>query len=124
MKRRCSITAVLLCLGLSGTAHAAGPPTELTVGDQTHPLNVEGTPQFGWMPSSSKGNDVQTAYQLTVGKGATPVWDSGKVASSAQSYVPTAGRRCSNGEAYDVDVRPGTATARPHPPPPRASRPA
>ena len=50
MKRRCSITAVLLCLGLSGTAHAAGPPTELTVGDQARPLNVEGTPQFGWMP--------------------------------------------------------------------------
>ena len=34
MKRRCSITAVLLCLGLPRTAQAAGPPTDLTVGDQ------------------------------------------------------------------------------------------
>ena len=73
-------------------AQAAGPPTQLTVGDQTRPLNVEGTPQFGWMPASSKGNDVQTAYQLTVTKARRhAVWDSGKVASAAQSYVPYGG---------------------------------
>ena len=105
MKRWYSITAVLLCLALTGTAQAAGPPTDLTVGDQARPLNVEGTPQFGWMPSSSKGNDVQTAYQLTVAKGASTVWDSGKVASSAQSYVPYGGPALDKGEAYTWSVK-------------------
>ena len=89
--------AVLLCLGLSHRRTAAGPPTELTVGDQARPLNVEGAPQFGWMPRDAD----QTAYQLTVSKGATTVWDSGKVASSEQSYVPYAGPALANGEAYD-----------------------
>ena len=55
MKRWCIGAAVVLCLGLTGTAQAAGPPTQLTVGDQARPLNVEGTPQFGWMPDSSQG---------------------------------------------------------------------
>ena len=105
MKRWYSITAVLLWLALTGTAQAAGPPTDLTVGDQARPLNVEGTPQFGWMPSSSKGNDVQTAYQLTVAKGASTVWDSGKVASSAQSYVPYGGPALDKGEAYTWSVK-------------------
>ena len=80
MKLRSLGTAVLLCLGLASTAQAAGPPTQLTAGDQVRPLNVEGAPQFGWMPAAD-----QTAYQLTVSKGATTVWDSGKVASSNQS---------------------------------------
>ena len=92
-------------MALTGTAQAAGPPTDLTVGDQARPLNVEGTPQFGWMPASSKGNDVQTAYQLTVAKGASTVWDSGKVASSAQSYVPYGGPALENGEAYTWSVK-------------------
>ena len=105
MKRWYSITAVLLCLALTGTAQAAGPPTDLTVGDQARPLNVEGTPQFGWMPSSSMGNDVQTAYQLTVANGASTVWDSGKVASSAQSYVPYGGPALDKGEAYTWSVK-------------------
>ena len=50
MKLRCFGAAVLLCLGVVSTAQAAGPPTQLTVGDQPRPLNVEGAPQFGWMP--------------------------------------------------------------------------
>ncbi len=69
--RRWSVgTAVLLWLGMTGVAHAA-TPTQLTVGDNARPLNVEGPPQFGWMPASTKSNDVQTAYEITVSKGAT-----------------------------------------------------
>jgi hypothetical protein len=106
MKRWSAGAAVVLCLGFTGVAQAAGPPTELTVGDQPRPLNVEGTPQFGWMPSSDKGNDVQTAYQLTVSKGdGTPVWDSGKAASSEQSYVAYGGPALAPGEAYRWSVK-------------------
>ena len=100
MKRWSFGTAVLLCLGLTGVAQAAGPPTQLTVGDDARPLNVEGTPLFGWMPGSDRGNDVQTAYQLTVSKAdGTAVWDSGKAASSDQSYVPYGGPALAPGEA-------------------------
>ncbi len=100
MKLRSLGAAVLLCLGLAATAQAAGPPTQLTVGDLQRPLNVEGAPQFGWMPAAD-----QTAYQVTVAKGATQVWDSGKVPSSDQSYVPYAGPALATGEAYDWTVK-------------------
>src|SRR4051794_15011921 len=30
-------------------------PTALTVGDRTVPLNVEGTPTFGWLPHDPDG---------------------------------------------------------------------
>ena len=108
MKRWSIGTAVALCLAAVPTAaHAVAPqaPTQLTVGDQSRPLAVEGAPLFGWMPGSSKGNDVQTAYQLTVSKGSTPVWDSGKVNSDAQSYVAYQGPALANGEAYTWSVK-------------------
>src|SRR3954453_17572981 len=105
MKRWTIGAAILLCLGVTSAAQAADAPTQLTVGDQTRPLDVEGAPLFGWMPSSSKGNDVQSAYELTVAKAdGTPVWDSGKVASSAQSYVPYGGPALADGEAYTWSV--------------------
>ncbi len=93
MKRWSFGTAVLLCLGVTGVAQAAGPPTQLTVGDDARPLIVEGAPLFGWMPER-QGNDVQTAYQLTVTKAdGTAVWDSGKTASRTSLTCPTAARR-------------------------------
>src|SRR4051812_6169658 len=92
--------------GVTSTARAASAPTQLTVGDQARPLNVEGAPQFGWMPASTAGNDVQTAYELQVTRpDGAAVWDSGKVASGAQSYVPYAGPALANGASYQWTVR-------------------
>ena len=104
--RRWSIgTAVVLCLGMTGVAQAA-TPTQLTVGDNARPLNVEGAPQFGWMPASTKGNDVQSAYEVKVAKAdGSTVWDSGQVASASQSYVSYGGPALANGEAYSWTVR-------------------
>src|SRR6266511_4637782 len=45
---------------------APGKPTGLTAGDRPHPLNVEGAPQFGWLPQDADGNEVQTAYEIVV----------------------------------------------------------
>src|SRR3954452_3969023 len=99
MKRWGISAAVVLSLGWAGVAHAAQAPTQLTVGDQTRPLNVEGAPQFGWMPASTKSDDVQTGYEVKVLKAdGSTVWDSDKVASANQSYVPYAGPALANGE--------------------------
>src|SRR4051794_6028595 len=105
MKRWSVGIATALCLGMTATAQAAAP-TQLTVGDNARPLNVEGAPQFGWMPASTHGNDVQTAYEIKVTKpDGTVVWDSDKVGSSSQSYVSYAGPALGNGNAYQWTVR-------------------
>lgn len=86
--------------------HRPDAPAELLVNDRVHPLNVEGTPQFGWLPRDSDPAEVQTAYRLTVaGEGGALVWDSGKVASSRQSYVAYAGPALRPGTAYAWTVR-------------------
>ncbi|GAB3047551.1 hypothetical protein GCM10027053_01760 [Intrasporangium mesophilum] len=82
-------------------------PIGMTVGDRTHPLTVEGAPQFGWLPQDGNGNEVQTAYELRVIRESddSQVWDSGKVASSDQSYVPYGGPALDGGTSYSWKVR-------------------
>ncbi|WP_203433668.1 family 78 glycoside hydrolase catalytic domain [Jiangella asiatica] len=101
--------------GTAGRAPLA--PAELTVGDRVQPLNVEGTPSFGWLPRDRDPGEVQTAYQLIVRDvtGEDTVWDSGKVASAEQSYVPYAGPSLDAGTAYTWSVRTWDRTDRPSP---------
>ncbi len=95
----CAGAGVALAIVLASPALAAAP-SGLTVGDQERPLNVEGAPQFGWMPPTD-----QSAYEIKVSAGATDVWDSGKVAASSQSYVAYAGPTLDHGASYDWTVR-------------------
>ena len=87
----------------AGTALA---PAHLTIGDRTTPLDVTGAPQFGWLPRDRAGDQTETGYELTVRDALTgaPVWDSGRVASSASSYVPYGGPALAAGAAYDWSV--------------------
>jgi alpha-L-rhamnosidase len=85
--------------------HAPQAPTDLTVGDQTRPLSVEGAPVFGWRPRDIDPGEAQSAYQIRVAAGRQAVWDSGKVASSQQSYVPYRGPALAPGESYTWTVR-------------------
>jgi hypothetical protein len=86
--------------------HAPTAPTNLTVDDRTDPLAVQGVPQFGWLPQDPDGNEVQSAYQIVVTRpGGGAVWDSGKVASSAESWVSYAGPALAPGASYDWSVR-------------------
>src|SRR5688572_4592199 len=97
-----ALAALLIALGAPGAAQAKPkPPSELTVGDRARPLNVHGPPQFGWMV----GDGRQSAYQLQVTRGGEPVWDSGRVASSEQSYVAYGGRALEPGTSYEWTVR-------------------
>ena len=106
------VMVAAVCVGAgSHNARADAPaappaPTLLTLSDRTQPLDVDGPPQFGWLPGSAKGNDVQSAYEIVVTTpGGAAVWDSGKVASDAESYVPYAGPALERGTAYDWTVR-------------------
>ncbi|MEI5672144.1 MULTISPECIES: family 78 glycoside hydrolase catalytic domain [unclassified Nocardioides] len=103
---------VTLCAATTATpAHAAdgtapSAPTRLTVEDQPHPLEVDGTPRFGWLPQDVDGNEVQTAYEIEVrGDDDQVVWDSGKVDSDQQAYVDYDGADLDPGTAYDWTVR-------------------
>src|SRR6478672_3712642 len=66
------LAAGVVAIGASAAAGPAGPsavadtppgkPVGLTVGDRTRPLDVEGAPQFGWLPQDVDGNEIQSAY--------------------------------------------------------------
>ena len=91
--------------GSAGLDHAPTTPANLTVDDRTDPLAVQGTPQFGWLPQDPDGNEIQTAYQIVVSRAGQPVWDSGKVASSAESWVSYGGPALTPGGGYTWAVR-------------------
>ncbi|MCO5997271.1 family 78 glycoside hydrolase catalytic domain [Actinoallomurus rhizosphaericola] len=86
-----AVAALLPAPAWAGQNHAPQAPTGLTVGDQTRPLDVEGSPAFGWLPRDVDPGEVQSAYQIRISAGDKTVWDSGKVASSQESYVPGPG---------------------------------
>lgn len=97
---------IALAVPAAGPApdHAPLSPDALSVDDQARPLEVEGVPQFGWLPRDPDPGERQTAYQVRVAGGAGGVvWDSGKVASSAQTHVP--GPRLTEGTSYTWTVR-------------------
>ncbi|MBX6766168.1 MAG: family 78 glycoside hydrolase catalytic domain [Actinomadura rubrobrunea] len=91
---------------VKAAGHAPLAPVELTVGDRARPLNVEGAPLFGWRPRDVDPGEIQTAYQIVVrtDRGAR-VWDSGKLASSGQEYVPYRGPALRPNTAYTWTVR-------------------
>jgi alpha-L-rhamnosidase len=108
-----SLTAVTPGVAAGGKHHDHAPsaPAHLTVGDRDRPLDVEGPPQFGWQPRDVDPGEIQTAYQIRVSAAGTrpgssrQVWDSGKVASPVESYVPYAGPALADGASYTWSVR-------------------
>jgi alpha-L-rhamnosidase len=91
-----------------GPASDSNPsaPSDLTVGDRLRPMNVEGVPLFGWLPHDGP-HEIQSAYQIVVTRktDGTMVWDSGKVPSSDQSYVPFAGPSLTGQTSYSWSIR-------------------
>jgi alpha-L-rhamnosidase len=82
-------------------------PTDLNVADRLQPINVQGNPQFGWVPNDPDGNEYQTAYEIQVTRASdsVSVWDSGKIPSSIESFVPYAGPALDAGKTYTWTVR-------------------
>jgi hypothetical protein len=87
--------------------HPPSAPTHLTVNDSTDPLAVDGTPLFGWLPADRDGNEAQSGYEILVRRGSdgAGVWDSGRVRTSRQSWVPYAGPSLAAGTSYRWTVR-------------------
>lgn len=86
--------------------HRPQAPTHLTVADQVDPLAVNGRPSFGWLPRDADRDETQSAYEVVVRDGrGRQVWDSGKVDSGQQSWVPYAGPDLEPGTKYTWKVR-------------------
>lgn len=108
---------------MSGYRSSAPPPQEvnvhhgpslapfaLTVGDRVAPLGVEGEPQFGWLLSGSGSDQHQKAYQIALFAAGTdgvgePLWDSGKIYSSATACRPYGGPALAGGCGYEWSLR-------------------
>jgi hypothetical protein len=117
------VAALLTTLASAVTAdpanHPPGAPTRLTVDDRTNPLAIDGVPHFGWLPMDHDRGETQTGYQIVVRQHDRVVWDSGRVASSQQSWV--AGSALPPGATYRWTVRTWDRRGAPSPFAPSAS---
>ena len=88
MKRHLTILLALLPVVLMAQVGVTGLRTENLV----EPMGID-TPQprFSWQITSAKKNVVQTAYHIVVSSDKGDVWDSGKVESDQQLWVPFGG---------------------------------
>jgi alpha-L-rhamnosidase len=92
------------------TSGSPGAPRALTVDDLVAPVGIGLTDvYFGWHVVDGRRGAVQSAYRIVVTRpvlggperGAAPVvWDSGKVLSSAQAFVPYGGRTLAPDTTY------------------------
>ena len=99
--------AVAAALVVPSTA-AAGPlaVSGLTANRQAAPLGLgDARPALGWKLSGDGRGRAQSAYQVIVERGGTPVWDSGEVHSSASANVPYGGPALDSATRYTWKVR-------------------
>src|ERR1700676_2918116 len=89
--------------GVAGaTSGGPGAPLRLAVDDLAAPVGIGLTDvYFGWHVGDRRRDAVQSAYRIVVSRpalcgperGAAPVvWDSGKIVSAGQAFVPYGGR--------------------------------
>ncbi|TDV54907.1 alpha-L-rhamnosidase N-terminal domain-containing protein [Actinophytocola oryzae] len=98
------LTTFLTTVAATSSAnHSPGAPERLTVDGRVSPLAIDGVPHFSWLPTDRDDDEVQTAYQVVVRRGDRVVWDSGRVASTEQSWV--AGPSLPAGTSYRWTVR-------------------
>ena len=111
-----SILAPLARASVAGaTTGGPGAPLALTVDDLAAPVGLGLTDvYFGWHVDDGRRGAVQSAYRIVVSRpvlggprrGAAPVvWDSGKVLSVAQAFVPYGGRALAPDTTYRWTVQ-------------------
>ncbi len=86
--------ALLMCLFTCLPLAAKVEVSWLRVENLERPLGIDtAEPRFSWVILSDKQDVRQTAYQIVVRTDAGEVWNSGKVESDQQLWVPYAGQR-------------------------------
>ena len=108
-----------------------GSPVALSVDGLVSPVGLDPADiQFAWQVADSRRGALQSAYRLVVsrlsvaGPGAGTsgtVWDSGRVRSSAQAFVPYAGPSLAADATYGWTVQTWAASGGPGPLAPRAT---
>ncbi|HEY5173197.1 MAG TPA: family 78 glycoside hydrolase catalytic domain [Acidimicrobiia bacterium] len=108
-----------------------GAPTTLTVDGLAGPIGLAPSDVvFAWHVDDRRRGATQSAYQIAVSRvtvgGAdagrtTTVWDSGRVASSAQAFVSYAGPALASDAVYDWTVQTWDGAGSASPPAPRAT---
>src|SRR4051812_45286345 len=77
LQRTVRVAAVAALLTAAAPAVASAAPSQLKVNGAAAPLGIDSAPRFSW----DAGVERQSAYELDVSRGASTVWDSGKVTS-------------------------------------------
>ena len=62
-------------------------------------------PRFSWQITSDKKDVQQTAYQIIVSDERDEVWNSGKVASAQQLWIPFGGEKLKSGQVFSWRVK-------------------
>ncbi|SFO66485.1 family 78 glycoside hydrolase catalytic domain [Prevotella sp. tf2-5] len=98
--RRCiyGLLLMLLALPVGAAKKKVAMPgvsvTNLTVENLKRPLGIDtAEPRFSWQITSDQQDVRQTAYQIVVCDDHGEVWNSGKVDSDQQLWLPYAGKR-------------------------------
>jgi alpha-L-rhamnosidase len=121
--RAVALVAAVLVLGgvPAAAAGGPGPPDHLTVDGLTSPVGVDDTPAFAWRVDDDRRGAVQAAYRVVVAgaaDGRGVVWDSGRVASDQQAFVPYRGPALAGDRSYWWTVTTWSAGGQASPPAP------
>ena len=98
MRRLLIILLALLSLSVSAAKKKVVKPDvsvgNLRVENLENPLGIDtAEPRFSWQITSDKQDVRQTAYQIIVSDDKGEVWNSGKVESDQQLWLPYAGKK-------------------------------
>ena len=108
----------------AGTHSGRGPaaPTGLTTSGLVAPLGLgKDDVFFAWQVQDHRRAAVQGAYRIVVmRRDGRVVWDSGRVVSATQAFIPYTGPALAPDSAYRWTVRTWDGTGRPSPPAPPA----
>ena len=89
---------IMLVALLSLPASAKTELKNLRVENLSNPLGIDtDKPRFSWQITSDKKDVRQTAYQIVVSDDKGEVWNSGKVSSADQLWIPYQGQQLKSG---------------------------
>lgn len=104
MKKFVFIYVALCMLILSASAQIS--VSHLLCENSPNPVGIDvKQPRFSWQLVSPDRNVLQSAYEIVVVSGKTPVWKSGKIAAGQSVHVPYAGASLLPGGKYQWRIR-------------------